>query len=125
MLTILDGVAGRHFRGGSARLRVPPSAQSSKCRTFPVSVLLSLLLAIPSVAQALSIDLSFTGSSLLTSNFIPPDTMGAVGPDHFVELLNGRYRVYRNADGVPVQTSTLNDFWRAAGAFLATKSRVT
>ena len=68
-----------------------------------------------SVAQALSIDLSFTGGSLLTSNFIPPDTMGAVGPDHFVELLNGRYTVYRNADGVPVQTSTLNDFWRAAG----------
>ena len=111
----LDGVAGRHFHGGLAGLRVPSTAHSLKCRTLPVSVFLSLLLAIPSVTQALTIDLSFTGSSLQTSGFIPPDTMGAVGPDYFVELLNGRYTVYRNADGVPVQTSTLNDFWRAAG----------
>jgi len=86
-----------------------------KCRKLLVPVLLSLLLPIPSVVQALNIDLSFTGSSLLTSGFIPPDTMGAVGPDQFVELLNGQYSVYRNTDGVRVQSSTLNDFWRNAG----------
>ena len=80
-----------------------------------VPVLLLLFLPIPSVVEALNIDLSFTGSSLLTSGFIPPDTMGAAGPDQFVELLNGRYSVYRNTDGVRVQTSTLNDFWRNAG----------
>jgi hypothetical protein len=39
---------------------------------------------IPSVAQALNIELSFTGSSLPNSGFIPPDTMGAAGPDQFV-----------------------------------------
>jgi hypothetical protein len=52
---------------------------------------------------------------LLTSGFIPPDTMGAAGPNQFVELINGQYSVYRNTDGVRVQTSTLNDFWRNAG----------
>lgn len=83
--------------------------------TMIMSLLLLLLLSVPSVAEALSIDLSFTGSSLLTSGFIPPDTMGAAGPDHFVELLNGQYAVYRNTDGVRVQTSTLNDFWRNGG----------
>lgn len=92
-----------------------PKEIALKCRKLLVPVLLSLLLPIPSVVQALNIDLSFTGDSLLTSGFIPPDTMGAVGPDQFVELLNGRYSVYRNADGVRVQTSTLNDFWRNAG----------
>src|SRR5215467_5684102 len=94
-----------------------------------VPLLLSLFLSISSVAQALNIDLSFTGSSLRTSGFIPPDTMGAVGPDHFVELLNGQYAVYRNADGARIQTSTLNDFWRSAGVTpagsFAFDSRVT
>jgi hypothetical protein len=80
-----------------------------------IAVLLSLAMMIPSVAQALSIGLNITGSSLIESGFIPPDTMGAAGPDQFVELLNGRYSVYRNTDGVRVQTSTLNDFWRNAG----------
>ena len=41
--------------------------------------------------------------------------MGAVGPTHVVEILNGRYAVYRKSDGVRVQTSTLNQFWTGAG----------
>lgn len=46
-----------------------------------IAVLLSLLLMIPSGAQALSIELSFTGSTLFRDSFfIPPDTMGAAGP---------------------------------------------
>jgi len=88
---------------------------TAKGRKLLVPVLLLLLLLMPSVVQALNIDLSFTGSSLLTSGFIPPDTMGAAGPDHFVELLNGQYSAYRNADGARVQTSTLNAFWQNAG----------
>ncbi len=88
---------------------------AGKCRKLLVPLLVSLLFPIPSVVEALNIDLSFTGSRLFTSGFIPPDTMGAAGPDQFVELLNGRYSVYRNTDGVRVQTSTLNDFWRNAG----------
>ena len=79
------------------------------------AVLLALLLLLPSVAQALNIELNFSGSTLRDSGFIPPDTMGAAGADHFVELLNGRYSVYRKTDGLRVQTSTLNEFWRNAG----------
>ncbi len=48
--------------------------------------------------------------------FRVPDTMGAVGIDHFVETINGNYAVYRKSDGVRVQGSSLNDFWAAAGA---------
>src|SRR5690242_5045952 len=60
--------------------------------------------------------LSFTGSTLfIDSGFIPPDTMGAAGPDHIVELINGRYSVYRKGDGIRIQTSSLDDFWRNAG----------
>lgn len=99
-------------------VRVPGKPTQSPllaCRKLLVPVLVLLLLPIPSVVQAFNIDLSFTGSSLSTSGMIPPDTMGAVGRDHFVELINGQYAVYRNTDGVRVQTSTLNDFWRNAG----------
>jgi len=73
-------------------------------------------LAWPAAAAALQIGLSFTGSRFgVESTSFPPDTMGAVGPDHVVEILNGRYSVYRKSDGVRVQTSTLNQFWTGAG----------
>jgi hypothetical protein len=64
----------------------------------------------------LQVGLNFTGSTLLVdSGFIPPDTMGAVGPNHIVELINGRYSVYRKNDGARIQTSSLDQFWRDAG----------
>jgi hypothetical protein len=63
-----------------------------------------------------SIGLNFTGSTLFVdSGFIPPDTMGAVGPEHITELINGRYSVYRKSDGLRVQTSSLDQFWLNAG----------
>lgn len=57
---------------------------------------------------------NFTGSSLFAqSGSVPPDTMGAIGPNHFVELINGRYRAY-NRTGVEQQTSTLLSFFQTA-----------
>lgn len=59
---------------------------------------------------------NFQGSTYLTDTTLnPPDTMGAVGPNHFVELINSRYSVYRKSDGVRVQTSTLDQFFIDAG----------
>ena len=64
----------------------------------------------------LTIGQNFTGSKyLVDSGFIPPDTMGAVGEDSFVELINGRYSVYSKSDGRRTQTSSLNQFWSDAG----------
>ncbi|MFM9959092.1 MAG: dockerin type I repeat-containing protein [Phycisphaerales bacterium] len=59
---------------------------------------------------------NFKGSTYLTDTTLnPPDTMGAVGPNHFVELINSRYSVYRKSDGVRVQTSTLDQFFINSG----------
>ncbi len=66
-------------------------------------------------ANRLTIGLNFTGSTVSDSFVTPPDTMGAVGPDHIVELINGRYSVYRKQDGILLQSSGLNEFWQAAG----------
>jgi hypothetical protein len=84
---------------------------------FVVAVL--ALAAVPVCAGSLIMaeGLDFTGSTLYTnSNSIPPDTMGAVGPNHIVELINGRYSVYNKTTGANVQTSTLDQFWTNAGA---------
>ncbi|EDX83580.1 hypothetical protein S7335_760 [Synechococcus sp. PCC 7335] len=63
-----------------------------------------------------TIGLNFTSSTLfVNSNFIPPDTMGAVGPKHIVELINGRYTVYDKDDGTQLQTDSLRQFWRDSG----------
>ena len=81
---------------------------------------LFFLTVFPAVAYSqpysVTIGQNFTGSTFgIDSNFRTPDTMGAVGIDHFVELINGRFSVYRKSDGVRVQTSTLNQFWNNAG----------
>ncbi|GET37592.1 PEP-CTERM sorting domain-containing protein [Microseira wollei] len=76
----------------------------------------------------LAIGLNFTASTLFDSGFIPPDTMGAVGSDRIVELINGKYSVYDKGTGALLQASSLNQFWSDAGVtpsgFLAFDPRV-
>ncbi|WP_156256646.1 PEPxxWA-CTERM sorting domain-containing protein [Sandarakinorhabdus oryzae] len=48
-------------------------------------------------------------------NFIPPDTMGAVGTTQFVELINGGFAVYSKATGAQLQYKTDTAFWASAG----------
>jgi len=100
----LPPIAGRTFGRPVRGLRAAP--------------LLALLVVAPSlaVAQGGRIGLSFTAASYSDSGFIPPDTMGAVGPDYIVELINGRYNVYDKSSGSLLDTKPLNGFWTAAGA---------
>jgi hypothetical protein len=51
------------------------------------------------------------------SGFIPPDTMGAVGDTHVVQLINGAYGVYTR-DGVLQRARSLDAFWNEAGVFV-------
>jgi hypothetical protein len=52
----------------------------------------------------------------LGSAAVPPDTDGAVGPNHFVEFVNGAYAVYNKSNGSLVG-SMISDstFWANAG----------
>ncbi|MBD3292864.1 MAG: PEP-CTERM sorting domain-containing protein [Armatimonadia bacterium] len=77
-----------------------------------------ILVALPATADLeyyLDPGLGFQGTTRSASGFIPPDTMGAVGRDHIVELINGRYRVYDKTDGTTVRNRSLNQFWLDAG----------
>jgi hypothetical protein len=44
----------------------------------------------------------------------PPDTMGAVGPNHVAEITNGRWRAW-DKDGTQLEDQPLNNFWIDAG----------
>jgi len=54
----------------------------------------------------------FQGIVQTNTGITPPDTMGAVGPYHFLELLNGRAAVYAKSGGPPVAQTNLEGFFR-------------
>lgn len=60
--------------------------------------------------------LNFTGITLAEGAVYVPDTLVAIGPRHIVELLNGRYSIYRKNDGTLLRANSLDQFWIAAGA---------
>ncbi|MGC8666788.1 MAG: hypothetical protein ACP5VE_01555 [Chthonomonadales bacterium] len=73
----------------------------------------AFVIQLPALGQVI-IGANFTGSSVGISGYIPPDTMGAIGPNAFVEFINGRYRVYSRS-GAVLASTTLNAFWTNAG----------
>jgi len=56
--------------------------------------------------------LSFAGTG--DSGWIPPDTQGAVGPNHIVETLNGEVQI-AGRNGVVLKSVTLLNFWSGVG----------
>jgi MYXO-CTERM domain-containing protein len=86
-----------------------------------VGALLAVLAAAPRPAEAgWTIQQNFTGASQSDAEFgsFPPDNGGAVGPNNFVEFVNGRVSVF-DKTGALVQGITLDDFWRNGGLTLA------
>lgn len=61
-----------------------------------------------------SIGTNFTGPTFSEARFVPPDTMGGVGPDHIAVLINGYFEVFDRV-GVSQMSKSLNDFFIDAG----------
>ena len=63
------------------------------------------------------LDNSFAGLGNPTSerDLIPPDTMGAVGPNHLVSLLNSDFGVFDKTTGAVLQKIPLQSFWASLG----------
>jgi hypothetical protein len=85
-------------------------------RKFTMSLICFGILAACNSLQAQSIGLNFTGTSIAESGFRPPDSMGTVGSDHIVEMINGRYAVYDKTSGTQLSSVSLNAFWNDAGS---------
>ncbi|MEP6754409.1 MAG: PEP-CTERM sorting domain-containing protein [Chthonomonadales bacterium] len=79
-----------------------------------------LFVSLGAGVSAQTIGTNFTGVTFSLENshgeFVaPPDTMGAVGPNHVVEMVNGAFMVYNKA-GVQVSPFQSDiQFWNAAG----------
>src|SRR5574341_763655 len=66
----------------------PPSARAPKLREETT----------PLTPQTPGV--SFTGATLADSGFIPPDSMGDVGPTQYVVMVNGRIRSFSKTTGI-------------------------
>jgi hypothetical protein len=83
---------------------------------------LAAAVAHPALAQ--SIGLNFQASlfepdreASTYCKYIPPDTGGAVGPNHIIELINDHYSIFSKSDGKRLNPVTDRDveFWNQAG----------
>lgn len=68
----------------------------------------------PMIGGIVTIGLNIEASRLNGANgsgSIPPDTDGAVGPNHIVELINGNFEVLDKTTGASVENRSLFNFW--------------
>ena len=69
---------------------------------------------------------NFAASTLnVDTSALPPDPDGAVGPLHYVELVNGRFSVFNKTDHTKVKTMTDLTFWSQAGITIPSSWDVT
>jgi len=62
------------------------------------------------LAQGVVVGENYEASQL--TNAFPPDTMGSVGPDHVIELVNDKYKVFeKGANGTSVVDIPDRTFW--------------
>src|SRR5205823_219936 len=47
------------------------------------------------------LDPNFTAVTFEESRFVPPDSMGAVGPTQYIALVNGRIKSFNKSTGLP------------------------
>ena len=74
-----------------------------------------MLFAVSSKSAAQTITHNFTGGFLGSTGpgfaFTPPDTMGAIGPNHAVDLLNGVYTIYTKNGSLLGTRVSDTQFW--------------
>ena len=67
-------------------------------------------------AVAIKVGQNIQGATLgADSGLVPPDADGAVGPNHYVQLVNGSFKVFSKTNGALVQSKSDISFWTNAG----------
>ena len=113
------------------RLAMPFGLRVATCASAPRLVISAMTLALGlsfapfTHAASVDVGLAFDGASI--HNAVPwhvvpelvqttPDSNGAVGPDHVVVMVNGRFAVHQKSDGALLQEKDLVVFWGDSGA---------
>src|SRR6266478_6454573 len=100
----------------------PPSYPQPDTNASPTSAVLQLA---PLPGPLASTPLAAAASPGFTTNFLalpdyntisPPDTDGAVGPNHVMSMLNTQVRIQAR-DGATLYTDTLFNWWSSVGGF--------
>lgn len=104
---------GSHHRDRSS-ISIQPFARRQLLALAALPVVAAMA---PEAFAQVTIGRNITGTSINdVGGIIPPDSMGAVGIDHYTEFINGRFRVYRKGGlNVPLLTLTDGQFWNNAG----------
>jgi hypothetical protein len=77
-------------------------------------------------AVTVTLGRNFTGSSYeANSQSIPADANGVVGPNHFMEFINGTVAVYNKSAGASVQRKSNAAFWADAGLIISSDAATT
>ena len=108
------------------------AANKSRMRIAAAALVAATAVGIVGAASAdavpFTIGANFTGTDLSAINaahfpwVVPPDTMGAVGPDHVAELINTSFAVY-DKTGALQSRVRLPDFWENAFANAGTAAQ--
>src|SRR5512135_3671040 len=67
------------------------------------------------LAPALGSSFAGLGNPPHGQDVIPPDTMGAAGPNHLVSLLNSDFGVFNKTAGTVLKQISLQSFWGSLG----------
>ena len=95
-------------RSGATGQAESPSAEPALAAPFLTSSPAPL-------APALDTSFAGLGNPPHGQDVIPPDTMGAVGPNHLVSLLNSDFGVFSKTTGAVLQQISLQSFWGSLG----------
>src|SRR5262249_61387673 len=70
---------------------------------------------------AFTVGQNFAASTLLSDSFaLPPDSEGSVGLNHYVEFINGRFKVFNKSDASIALSLSDSSFWTSkAGVSLS------
>src|SRR4051794_30622738 len=75
---------------------------------------------------SVTIGQNFTASTYgIDSDATPADANGAIGPDHFVEFVNGSFSIFTRKESLRIKTITDRKFWIDAGVDLNSDLDVT
>jgi hypothetical protein len=85
-------------------------------RLLALPVVLGLMLAATGRAQVIvQVGQNFAGSDNSQTHITPADGNGAIGPNSFVEFINGAFAVYNKTNGVRMLRITDTKFWSNGG----------
>lgn len=97
-----------------------------RCARIILVLVFSLSLVSPSRGSLqIKIGQNFAGSDNSSTGITPADGDGAIGPNHFVEFINGAFAIYNKTNGTRVRLISDAQFWANAGVILSSDATIS